>query len=239
MSSSKAIGMLSLESFSEPALALACSPRLGGNSDTLAKAFAAGFQGELGEHLVGDRGASSAPLIRVKHLRAYHVKPCMACYACDVDRATKKYKVCPLGQGPNADGAEQLFHMLMHSPALYLSAPIFFYHLPAQLKAFVDRGQSYWLRRMAGDAELSSLAPRPAWVSLVAARKRGDKLFEGSLVTLRFFLQIFNFVMQEPETLLGYDEADAVLRDDAMMKQSVVYGQRAAQSLLTNTWRRS
>ncbi len=233
------------------ALALACSPRAGGNSDTLATAFAqgftAGFTGGDTGGLPVDGSMPSALSIQIEHLRNYAIRPCIACYACEPDTVTKESKPCPLGRGSQfgpfeqsdkADGAEHLFHMLMQAPALYMTAPIFFYHVPAHLKAFIDRGQSYWLRRMAGDAELCALPPRPAWVSLVAARKRGDKLFEGSLVSLRFFLQIFNFVLQEPETLLGYDDADAVSRDASMMEQTVAYGQRAAESLRLDTWQR-
>ncbi len=228
--------------FAKPALALACSPRSGGNSDTLASAFAQGFsqdfvQEQALEYAQGQALAGTSS-IYIEHLRNYAIKPCIACYACEVDSAHQTSKPCPLGQGSKADQAEQLFDLLMQAPALYMSAPIFFYHLPAHLKAFVDRGQSYWLRRMAHDATLCALPPRPAWVSLVAARKKGDKLFEGSLVTLRFFLQIFNFVLQEPETLLGYDASDAVRSDDAMMTQTMAYGERAAQSLRTDTWYR-
>lgn len=214
----------------QPALALACSPRVGGNSDTLAMAFSQGFDQSLGHNF--------EQAMRIEYLRNYAIKPCIACYACEQDKETKQYKPCPLGRDTNFDQAEQLFHMLMHAPALYMSAPIFFYHLPAHLKAFIDRGQSYWLRRMAEDAELASLPVRPAWLNLVAARPRGQKLFEGSIVSLRFFLHIFNFTLQEPETLLGYDEADAIRRDASIMAQTVDYGQRAAQALVQNTWQR-
>ncbi|MFI3271290.1 MAG: NAD(P)H-dependent oxidoreductase [Pseudomonadota bacterium] len=217
-----------LRDLSAPPMALACSPRAGGNSDTLAMAFAQGFdEASL---------ASSQLPMQVQHLRDYAIRPCMACYACEPEPLTKHCAPCPLGRGPKADHAEQLFHMLMHTPALYMSAPIFFYHLPAHMKAFVDRGQSYWLRRMAADAELCALPARPAWLSLVAARRRGDKLFEGSLVSLRFFLQIFNFVLQEPEILLGYDDAHAIARDTSIVAQTVNYGRRAAQSLYDGTW---
>lgn len=204
------------------ALALACSPRVGGNSDTLATAFAQGFENSM----------------RIEYVRNYAIKPCIACYACEQDKRTKICRPCPLGRDGKQDQAEQLFHMLMHAPALYMSVPIFFYHVPAQLKAFMDRGQSYWLRRMAEDAAICALPARPAWLSLVAARERGQKLFEGSIVSLRFFLHIFNFTLQEPETLLGYDAAGAVRRDASIMAQTVSYGQRAAKALAEDTWQR-
>ncbi|MBU1001786.1 MAG: NAD(P)H-dependent oxidoreductase [Proteobacteria bacterium] len=167
---------------------ISASPRPGGNSDRAAALFA--------------RGAAQASggEVRVQHLRRYKVQPCTACYRCQHD---------PSGQcflnGSDQSGA--LFQQLLSAPSLFLSAPIFFYHLPAGLKAWIDRGQSYWLRRREGDPVLLSLPLRPAWICLVAGRKQGEKLFEGSLLTLDYFLKIFNFELRDPLTLKGLEGA--------------------------------
>lgn len=52
-----------------------------------------------------------------------------------------------------------------------------------------------------------SLPLRPVWVCLVAGRKQGEKTFEGSLLTLKYFFKIFNFEMQPPLTLRGLEGA--------------------------------
>lgn len=167
---------------------LSASPRPGGNSDRAAALFARGVA----------EVAGARP--RVTLLRRFEVRPCLACYRCRHDPGGR----CFLG-GMDDSGA--LFGMLMRAPYLFLSAPIFFYHLPAQLKALVDRGQSYWLRAEAGDPELASLPERPAHVCLAAGRRQGDRLFEGGLLTLKYFLSIFHFRLAEPLTLYGLDGA--------------------------------
>ena len=194
-----------------PAWALACSPRPGGNSDFLARRFARGFSG------------GGMPM-EVFPLRQHAVSPCIACYRCERDPEG----ACPLAAD---DDSSQLFDIMMRAPALCIVAPIFFYHLPAQMKAFIDRGQSYWLRRARGDAAMHALPRRQASVILVAGRKRGDKLFEGSLVTLRFFLGMFNFTMTEPLTLLGYDAIDAASSSLDLGERITMLGATAAQSL--------
>ncbi|BBD09963.1 flavodoxin family protein [Desulfovibrio ferrophilus] len=167
---------------------ISASPRPGGNSDRAAALFARGA-----EEMVGAE-------VRVQHLRRFEVHPCTACYRCQHDPSRQ----CYLSE---RDQSGALFQQLMTAPSLFLSAPIFFYHLPASFKAWIDRGQSYWLRRREGDSVLTSLPVRPAWVCLVAGRKQGEKTFEGSLLTLKYFLKIFNFEMQTPLTLRGLEGA--------------------------------
>jgi len=167
-------------------LILSGSPRAGGNSDNAARAVA--------------RAAASASGAEVPalFLRDYSVAPCTGCGACEKTPDRR----CILDAG---DRAPELFAALMAAPALFLSAPIYFYHLPAPLKAFIDRGQSYWLRRRDKDPERIALPPRPAWVCLAAGRTRGEKLFEGGLLTLKYFLATFNFQIRDPLTLYGLD----------------------------------
>lgn len=232
------------------AVALACSPRVGGNSDTLAKSFAHGFNDGL-KGLDGQNHAGHANKLTrmdIVYLRDYAIKPCIACYACqpkegkalslsEQEEPATLYPPCPL-QKTHQDQSADLFHILLYAPALYISAPIFFYHLPAHLKAFMDRGQSYWLHRMAHDPLLCSLPQRPAWISLIAGRKKGEKLFEGSMVSLRFFLHIFNFAIQDSQHLLGYDEADAVQSDTKCMEMHHAQGMAAARQCITDTWKK-
>ena len=167
---------------------ISASPRPGGNSDRAATLFAQGV------------AQTSGVRPRVTMLRRFDVHPCQACYRCKHDPDGR----CYLGGG---DQSGPLFQLLLDAPYLFLSAPIFFYHLPAQLKGFIDRGQSYWLRKCAGDEALATLPVRPAYICLVAGRPRGEKLFEGSLLTLKYFLEIFNFRLVDPLTLHGLDGA--------------------------------
>jgi hypothetical protein len=110
------------------------------------------------------------------------------------------------------DGAEQLFANLEAASGLALCAPVYFYHLPAQAKAWIDRSQSRYLVRR---EYLHVGPPRPAWITLVAGRPRGEKLFSGILSTLRYFLEIFHFEITDTVLLRGLDGPTDFMNDAA------------------------
>lgn len=164
-------------------LLLACSPRKDGNSDTALTL--------LREMLCGNDPAAPP----ITFLREHPVLPCISCGHCERHP----------GQCPQRahDASGPLFHALETAPALMLAAPVYFYHLPAQFKALIDRSQAAWMLRYVFKR------PRPprrfAHVILVAARQQGEKLFEGSLLTLKYWLELFGFELAPPLTLYGLE----------------------------------
>ena len=170
---------------------MSLSPREGGNSDQAAGLFARSLRGES----------------RTLRLREHRVEPCSGCGACAGDG------VCSLSGG---DAAEDLFAQLDLAPGLVLTAPVYFYHLPSQAKAWVDRSQSRYLARLAGRAAAGSV--RPAYIVLVAGRTRGEKLFEGILTTFRYFLDVLDFRIEGTALLRGLDEAGDFARDREAME---------------------
>lgn len=179
----------------ESPLVLACSPRKGGNSDTAAALLAEGLT-----------SAGATP--RLVHLRDLDLKPCRGCQACGRDPQHR----CVLME---RDQSEELFRLIMAAPMLFFAAPIFYYHLPAGFKGFIDRGQRYYEARLAGDPEISALPPRQAHMCMVSGRPRGEKLFEGSLLTMRYFLWPFNVTLGEPLLLPGYDAPGDLSGDES------------------------
>ena len=162
----------------------ACSPRRGGNTDTAAA---------LVVEALNAKGIASD----IVHLREHKLMPCQGCNYCgDPGHA------CILAK---RDDCEGLLKLLYAAPAVFWLAPIFFYHLPAQSKALIDRAQAYWYLKRNQDPEILALPPRQAHVLLIAARSRGEKLFEGSLSTLRYFFEPFNITLAEPLLLTGLD----------------------------------
>ncbi len=174
------------EAVTEPPLVIACSPRPGGNSDTMAQTFAQGIR---------DAGGTS----RIVFLREKTIAPCTGCSVCN---PSGKCVLAP------QDDAQKLFAAMLAAPFVMFSAPVYFYHLPAMFKAFIDRAQCYYLAsRQKG--LLSSHKPafpkRRAYVALCAGRPRGEKLFDGSLLTLTYFLAEFRFALHEPALFRGMD----------------------------------
>jgi multimeric flavodoxin WrbA len=175
-----------------PPVVFLCGPRAGGNSDAAGRAFAAGLA-----------RAGHTPWIIA--LRDHSVAPCRGCGAC----AGPAHR-CVLDR-PGDDAAE-LFAALDAAPVAAFAAPIYFYHVPALFKAFIDRAQRrYEIRQAEGPGETPD---RLAYPLLVAGRPRGERLFEGALITLKYFLWPFGF-LPGPATLLRGLDAPGDLAGDA------------------------
>jgi multimeric flavodoxin WrbA len=165
---------------------MSLSPRAGGNSDLAADFFA----GAVGREC------------DVLRLRDHAVEPCTGCGACSGSG------VCRMA---GDDAAEELFTRLDGASELVLTAPVYFYHLPAQSKAWIDRSQARYMARLRG---LIVPGPvRPCRVVLVAGRTRGENLFAGILLTLRYFLDVFDFRIQDTALLRGLEDAGDFSRD--------------------------
>ena len=176
---------------------LSCSPRLGGNCDDAAEiVFKAAGAGEV----------SSVP--DITFLRDYTIFPCTGCHWCSASPGQ-----CPLKE---KDDSRQLFEMLQNAPELILIAPIYFYHLPAHLKALIDRSQTYWnlQRKVTAPAPLPHSRVRKAHIILMGGRKKGKQLFTGSLLSCRYWLDLFGFELAEPLCIYGVDDRGDLMRND-------------------------
>jgi hypothetical protein len=181
---------------------LACSPRRGGNCDAAAAIISAtGF---------GCSGAGSFP---VTALRDFPVLPCLSCGHC-----AEHPLHCPL---QDKDESAPLFALLQQATRLVLIAPVYWYHVPAQLKALMDRSQPWWAQRGTGAGAASP--PRRAHAVLVAGRPPGRRLFEGSLLSLRYWLRLFGYEFAEPLTLQGLDGPLALSRDERSRERIARY----------------
>lgn len=116
---------------------------------------------------------------------------------------------------------------LLRASILFFAAPIFFYHLPAQFKAFMDRTQRFYLMKQKNAPSIMSLAPRTAYIVLLGAREQGARLFEGSLLSLRLMLDIFNIVPAEPLLLYGLDAPTALSENQELQTRVTAYAYNA------------
>lgn len=187
-------------------LVLACSPRRSGNTDTAAELLA--------DALSRSPGMGPADMRRVAELAP---GPCLACDAC---AATP-------GNCVQRDGALPLLRDMAAAPVACLISPIYFYHLPAQAKALMDRAQAFW--HLPPDRRPG--AGRRLGVILLGARPRGDKLFSGALLSIRCMAEALGMGMAEPLLLYGLDGADALRGRPDMGKRVTEYGHALASAL--------
>lgn len=165
---------------------LSTSPHAGGSSDTVLSLV--------------QRYIPSAESLQ---LRDYTVHPCTGCGACHKNPA-----FCSL-DGQSADQARELLDMLHRAEALCIIAPVYFYGLPAYFKGLVDRCQPYYEQIMQEDKKDRHL--KPAYAIFPAGRSRGDKLFEGSRLSLRPFLWCLGFSFEGYIGLKGLDASESLL----------------------------
>ncbi len=156
-------------------------------------------------------------------LRTYNTLPCSACYAC---------RDHPQGQCifTKQDDTDRLYTTLRTAPLIFLTAPIFFYHLPAQLKAFIDRAHASWIAQEK-NPKTKKRTRKPAFVGLVAGKAQGDKLFEGSLLTLRYFFHALDMHIHSTHLLRACDAKGDFLTHASAYEYSHALGM-AAQKLL-------
>lgn len=184
-----------------------CSHRTQGNSNSAMATFMQGVRSEGGEG-------------HVYNMKKLDVQHCRACRMCEKDPNSN----CALRE---KDYTREVFADIIQAPFLFFASPIYFYHLPSRLKALIDRSQAIYARKMKGDPEIVNLPRRPAYVAMFAGRSEGDKLFEGALLTLKYFLASFNFEIVDPLTFRGYERIADYERKPEAEEQIRELGKRA------------
>ena len=223
---------------------IACSPRAGGNSDRAAALFADAY--------AAAGGMAPLPLF----LRDQPVLPCVACDACkSAPQASGAFSVgagtsappglhALYGEPENAlltfgcpqarrDGSASLLNRLAFARSMCLVSPIYFYHLPAQLKALLDRTQPFWHLHNMG-FEGFRARERRCHVILLGAREKGERLFEGSLLSIKYALAGAGIRLADPLLLYGLDAASDLASDDGIQERIRKYAENAALADISN-----
>lgn len=165
---------------------LTCSPRANGNTDSIGAAL---FK-ELNDVLLPTE---------IIPLRSLSIRPCISCGFCITHPDQ-----CVLEAN---DEVGWLFDKIRAANTLIIASPIFFYGPPAQLKSFIDRSQKYWNSSNYNLYEPSSDNPflKPAFVTLIAARNKGNRVFEATLLILKCFFQCIGFSLYDTLLLRNLD----------------------------------
>ncbi len=185
-----------------PFFLAACSPRKGGNSDCAADAarLALPVPGLIAR--VADAG----------------VRPCMSCGHC-----LSRPGECALdGEG---DGAAALFAHAAEAQLTLIVSPVYFYHLPAQAKAWIDRAQRWW----ALPPSAKPAVGRALSAILIGARERGEHLFDGAERSLRYMAIALGMEWHPALHLYGFEGPGALKAD--------VTAQERISRFVAETWR--
>ena len=179
------------------------SPRLGGNTDLL-----------MDEALKGARSVGAfAEKIIVDDL---DIAPCREICGCTKD-----------GRCVIRDDMDDIYRGLEEADVLIVGSPIFFYGLPSQLKALVDRCQVLWARKYVLKQEPLRQGRKGAFIAVGATK--GADLFDGSKLTMKYFFNAIGFEYAGELLVWNVDEKGAVKKHPTAMADAYELGKRLAK----------
>jgi multimeric flavodoxin WrbA len=179
------------------------SPRIGGNTDLL-----------LNEALKGaeEQGADTEKIM-VDRLK---IEPCREYYGCLKD-----------GNCVIRDDMDAIYLQLLQSDGIILASPMFFYGLTSQVKALIDRSQALWARKYVLKQKPPNSTRRGAFIAVGATK--GEKLFEGSILTVRYFFSTIGVRYSEELLVRGIDKKGEIRERPAALKDAFELGRRLAR----------
>jgi multimeric flavodoxin WrbA len=183
-------------------LGIAGSPRRGGNTEIL-----------LDQALVG--AASAGAKVEKVVLSDLDYNPCIACGGCD-----------RTGQCVLDDGMQQLYDKIGEADALIFASPIYFYAVSAWAKGAIDRSQALWARRYVLKDKRYT-ADKKGYFIAVGATK-GKKLFDGALMTMKYFFDAAGFTPAGELLVRGVDEKGAINHHGKDLEAAYAMGMSAA-----------
>jgi len=178
------------------------SPRIGGNTDLLLDEALKGAQSQ---------GAEVEKLV-VDRLK---IAPCKEYYGCFRD-----------GNCVIRDDMDTIYPKLLSADRIIIASPMFFYSLPAQVKALIDRCQALWARR-------HILKQEPAagrkGVFIAVGATRGKQLFDGSRLVIKYFFSAAGVTYADELLVRGVDKKGEIRDHPDDLTAALELGKRLVQ----------
>jgi multimeric flavodoxin WrbA len=184
-------------------LAIAGSPRRGGNTDTLLFRFLEG---------AASRGAEikSISVCDLKIAGCIHCDACLVAGNCKVQ-----------------DDMQMVYHEMEACDRIVLASPLQFMSVTAQLKALIDRCQALWARKyILKIPPLGDKRERKAFFISVGGRRTIPNLFDAELVTIKTFFRTIDVVYSGDILVSGIDAKGDVLKHPETLEQAFTEGQK-------------
>lgn len=184
-------------------LAIMGSPRIKGNTDLLLTEALKGAKGE---------GAEVEKLIADK----LKIAPC------------KEYGNCMKdGNCVIRDDMDAIYPKLLEADRIIVASPMFFYGVPGQLKTLIDRSQALWARKYVLKQRMPDSGRKGAFIAVGATA--GEKLFEGSVLTIKYFFQSINVSFTDQLLIRGVDKKGEIKEHPTALADAFELGRRLAQ----------
>ncbi len=192
----------------ETVLAVYGSPRRKGNSSLL-----------LDQAVRGARDAGAR--VEEVYLRDLRMSPCLEIYGC------KETGRCVI-----QDDFQRVHDQLLSCRGLMLASPIFFYTVTAQTKILMDRCQALWVKKYHIDGvKFGEWEPKRKGLFISVGATRGKKLFEGTLLTVRYFFDVLDMELWKSLLYRGLDLEGDILQNPEYLQEAYPAGMELVASL--------
>jgi multimeric flavodoxin WrbA len=189
-------------------LAVYGSPRRKGNTATLLQEAVKGAT---------DAGARVEEVV----LRDLHMSPCLEIYGCKED-----------GRCVIQDDFQDLRDRLLASDGIMLASPIFFYTVSAHTKILMDRCQSLWVKKYWIEKQpFGSKRFKRKGLFISVGATRGKRLFEGVLLSVRYFLDTLDAELWRTLLYRGLDLEGDVLQHPEHLTEAYAAGEELARTV--------
>ncbi len=180
------------------------SPRKGGNSDILL------------DQVLEAAAEAGAETERIYCRKLKKLSGCLECGGCD-----------ETGKCVVEDDMGDVYPLLEAADAIILAAPIFFYNIPAQAKALVDRSQACWSARLLNKTkeERKYFDSGKGWFIGVGASK-GANLFTGTELTAKYFYDAMDMSYEGAILVWGVESKGSVKDHDEYMQEARDLGRK-------------
>jgi multimeric flavodoxin WrbA len=142
------------------------------------------------------------------------IAPCLEIYACRKD-----------GNCAIKDDMQLLYKKLLEADHVIFASPMFFYGVPSQAKAVIDRCQALWVRKhVLGVGKEDKRERKGAFISVGATR--GAKLFDGAVLTVKYFFDAIGVKYSGDLLVRGIDDKGQIREHPTALEDAFRLGQQ-------------
>jgi len=189
-------------------VALYGSPRRQGNTATLLMQAVAGAR---------DAGARVEEFV----LRDLKLSACLEIYSCRQD-----------GECRIRDDFQKVREHVLASAGLMLASPIFYYAVSAHTKILMDRFHSLWVKKHWVDAQRNPTpGMRRKGLFISAGATRGKRLFDGTLLSVRYFFDTLDMDLWKALLYRGLEHESEVQEHPDYLNETYQTGRDLAEAL--------
>lgn len=187
-------------------LALYGSPRRKGNTSLLLQKAVEGAR---------EAGGQVEELV----LRDMNMSPCLEIYGC-----------LKTGRCAIKDDFQTVYDQIEECKALILASPIFFYTVSAHTKILMDRCQSLWVKRYWMEkTPLNRKGSKRKGMFISVGATKGKKLFDGALLTVRYFFDAIDTELWRSLLYRGLDFEGDILKHPEYLEEAFEAGRDLAR----------